>query len=139
MSDPKRWTKKDLRVLTGCLDSAWLLARPLSNFVSERDVAATYVRERLSDSKVRLETVLDGLRGRERLHRERYSTNCECVGNEVARFGKSLDDELVARFVAFAREEDAALKKATELRERVQREGLPPEALEYDPTEEGKR
>ena len=130
-----KWTKKDIKVLCSQLDTFWLQHRPLGGLMgaprADLEAAAQAVRETLVAKRV--DVVLAGIRGFERMHAERYRQNCETIGNEITRFGKSLDDELVQRFVRLAREEDASGKAATVLRERIQREGLPPEVEAYDP------
>lgn len=127
-----KWTKKTIRALCGHLDTYWLQVRPLSGDIQP---AKDHVRKVLQNDRARLEVVLAGVRQFEQLHARRYAEYCSTVGNEIARFSKPLEDELVQRFVRLAREEDASNKEATLLRQRLLAEGLPAEVLEYDPTE----
>jgi hypothetical protein len=127
-----KWFKKDIRALCGHLDSFWLQVRP--HDVGQWEEAKQKLRQALTYPQNRTEIVLAGVRSFEQMHAERYRQNCETVGNELARFEKTLEDEIVQRFIKLAREEDASGKTATRLRERVLKEGLPPEVLAYDPT-----
>lgn len=130
-----KWTKKDIKVLCGTIDTFWLQNRPLSGAFGldsrAHDAAVQKVRETLTTRRV--DVVLTGIRAFERLYSERYNQNCTTIGNEIARFGKTLDDEIVQRFIRLAREVDKDAKAATSLRERIQAEGLPPEVEAYDP------
>jgi hypothetical protein len=127
-----KWTKKDINELCSQLDGAWLFVRP--HDVSGWAAAAERFRAVLAVPQARKEAVLGGVRSFEQLFARRYNEYCATIGNEIARFGKTLDDELVQRFTGLARETDAAAKRATQLRERVLSEGLPPEVVAYDPT-----
>jgi hypothetical protein len=127
-----KWTKKDIKALCGHLDTFWLRRRPHDG--EGWEAAKQNTRTVLSAPHLRKEVVLAGVREFEQMHACRYSRNCETVGNEIARFGKGLDDELVQRFVKLAKEEDASQKTATRLRERILAEGLPEEVVAYDPT-----
>lgn len=130
-----KWTKKDIKVLCGTIDTFWLQNRPLAGAFGldsrAHDAAVQKVRETLAAKRV--DVVLAGIRSFERLYSERYKSICEAIGNEIARFRKPLEDEFVQRFVKLARETDADSRAATALRERIQREGLPPEVEVYDP------
>jgi len=129
----KTWTKKDVRALCGMLDSWWLLNRPLD--YRGRDEAAKKAREMLSNPSTRKEIVLGGIRSHRAICSERYSKNCETIGNQLVRFTEyGKPDELIERFTKLAREEDDANKKLEVLLHRVLDEALPPEVLAHDPT-----
>jgi hypothetical protein len=129
-----KWTKKDIKLLCGMLDTFVLVNRPIHGMMIDRaleDSARMLIAEKLA--KHRTDVVLAGIRGARATSSERYSSNCETVGNEIVRFAKALDDEMVIRFVEMARNEDAESKKLEALLYRVLDEGLPPEVVAYDP------
>jgi hypothetical protein len=130
---PRKWTKKDVKALCFAIDGFWLSVRPTGGTLAQIEEAERRFAELISVPARRVEVVLRDVRGFEQLHAQRYRDNCSVVGNEIARFGKGLDDELVRRFVQMAKDEDASGKKCTELRERILAEGLPKEVLDYDP------
>ena len=137
MSDPKKWLKKDVRTMTGILDTFWLLRRPLTMHASDQEAAKKAIREILSDDGARKNIVLAGLRSARETAATRYCSHCEVIGNQLVRFTEyGKPDETIERFTKFAREEDEAQKKLEALVLRVNAEALPPEVLAHDPTEE---
>lgn len=128
----EKWTKKDIRVMQGHLETAWLLSRPLSQYAgltSEAEVAFRRVLE-----KHRSDLVLSGVRCSIFRASERYAVDCECVGNEIVlRPHGDASSEIVERFAKSAREELAGREKAEVMLQRLLKDGLPPEVENYDP------
>ena len=128
--NPSHWTKKDIRTLCGYLDSFYVCNRPLS-VLQWRD-AIPKIRAVLVAN--RKEIVLAGIRSARATSAERYAQNCETVGNQLARFTEyGHPNELITRFIGFAREEDKAGRRLESLLHRVLAEGLPSEVESYDP------
>ena len=128
-----KWTKKDVKALCSTIDSWWLVNRPLDYRGVEE--AAAKAREMLANPSSRREIVLAGIRGARARASERYSKNCETIGNQLVRFTEyGKPDELIERFTKLAREEDAENTTLEKMLHRVLAEGLPPEVLAHDPT-----
>lgn len=130
-----KWTKKEIASLCSGIDGYWLKSRPLNDSLKEHAAVRERVEWVLKNPLDRLAIVLAHVREFEQLYAWRYREYCESIGNAIARptvWGAGTA-EMVDRFTKLAREEDAGRALATALREKVLKEGLPPEVLAHDP------
>jgi hypothetical protein len=133
-SPAKKWLKKDIKQLRGFLHDFYVEHRPLD----VREWKEAMPKIRLAIESNRKEIVLAGIRRGRATLSARYRLSCETIGNQLVRFTEyGAPDELVARFIKIAREEDADERVLEALLYRVLAEGLPPEVESYDPVPEG--
>jgi hypothetical protein len=125
-----KWTKTDIKTLKGFLHSFYVTNRPLDH----RDDARVLPEIRAAIEKHRSEIILAGIRAARTISAERYRQNCQTIGNQLARFTEyGQPDDLITRFIGFAREEEKAEKRLEKLLHRVLDEPLPAEVVSYDP------
>ena len=124
MSKLKKWTKKDIGTMTGILDSVWLQERMY--------YPADMIRGAIETQRKRL--VTSGLQSHVRVseNRARESREAALHFQTTGVYGTSTE-EMAARFVGYAEEEERALLKLRALLAHVEAEGLPEEVSTYLP------
>ena len=123
----KPYTKKQIDAMRSAIAGAWLTLRDMG-------LRAEAFRAGLPEK--RLDLVLGGVRERITWHEQRAAdeqSTAEHFRAHPAIYGNATP-EMIARFEALAvtRDKGAAWYRAP--LERVEREGLPPEIVAYDPT-----
>lgn len=131
----KRWTKADIRRLTGQLDTAWLYARPLQPAHGGRPDGREAFRTWLATGDNRTRVVLQGLGGWERRSAGRAQQNRDTAQHaRTSGVWGSSTEEMVQRFERLAAADTKDVQLVQRLVARVKAEGLPPEVVAYDPT-----
>ena len=137
-----KWTKREIRTLTGILDSFMVCNRPLSYAPGAEEAFRKWLAETLAEH--RRDVVLGGLRGHLATAEERAEQNAGTARHYAAHpslCGQRPQDmvdgrpEIVVRFERFAEEERKGAAWTRKLLARVEAEGLPPDVAGYDPLE----
>lgn len=129
----KKWTKRDIKIMCQTISTFWLVNRPLGFSAREHASALAEVREYLREH--RTQVVCRGIADLGNLAHSRYLENAQTAEHFKTHpnvYGSSTP-EMIERFTNLAAESLKDFEKAKALIERVEREGLPDEVVEYDP------
>lgn len=131
-----KWTKKDIRIMCQAISSFWLVNRPLSYRPGEFDMFREELNAYLSE--YRTEVVVGGIADLGKLNQDRAAEAQAAAShflNNPKVMGKSTP-EMVERFTNYAREYQADADKAAVLVAKIRSQGLPPEVMSFDPTQQ---
>lgn len=137
-----KWTKREVRTMTGILDSFVVCNRPLSYAPGRDEAFRKWLGEALAEH--RRDVVLGGLRGHLKTATERSWENAKTAQHYLANPSlcsqkpRDMIDgrpEIVVRFERFAAEEVKAAAWLEKLLARLATSDLPPEVAEYNPLE----
>jgi len=122
-----RWSKRDIKRMTGELDGVWLRSRPPPSLLGPPDTGPFL--QWLSANRQQL--VVEGLKGLANLSAHREQKDRETAEHWLQRFDSR---EVHDRFRGLAEEEVRKRRPLLQLIARIEEHGLPPEVVAYDPT-----